>query len=179
MAYRQTERNHQRPFLTLVPPEQIPVAGPVPMDLVLVYKTCLELRDLCVKERGKGISAVQVGIPWDLFVISGLPGFLRIKDDSYGYFVGCTYGPVGPEQVESLEGCLSLKSPSGDIRTFRVSRYIQVRVTGQRLVDTPSLALIEFNQVLDLNTDAIVFQHECDHGKSVLISDIGKEVCLW
>jgi peptide deformylase len=48
----------------------------------------------------------------------------------------------------------------------------QLRVSG-----TPYLVLDDINRE-ENNLMAIVFQHEIDHGKQILISDIGKEIEL-
>lgn len=166
--------------IVIVDPQDIPQAVPTPTDdLMLLYKLSLRMRDVCVKNNGKGLSAVQVGVPWDLFVVHSLPKHLRINNDPWGTFIGCKYDAVGDSSHESIEGCLSLKDSGGRVRFYKVNRWSKVRVVGKRLVDTPSLALIDFDQILDLKNDAIVFQHEVDHSFDLLISGIGKEVLLW
>jgi peptide deformylase len=145
-------------------------------DLIRLYKVGQEMRELCSLAHGKGLSAVQVGIPWKFFIVADLPNFLRINDDPFGYFVNCEYEAVGDRTFESVEGCLSLLAEDGSYRRFRLTRNFHIRVIGQRLVD---LTLCDFDQVLDIHTDAIVFAHEIDHHRGILISDKGKEILLW
>ena len=42
----------------------------VPLDDPMkVYKLCQEMEAICERENGIGLSAVQVGIPWKLFIV--------------------------------------------------------------------------------------------------------------
>jgi peptide deformylase len=143
---------------------------------VKLYKICQEMRVACTLNQGKGLSAVQVGVPWKLFVVADLPKSLRIDGDSFGYFINCEYEPVGDHKTESIEGCLSILAEDQSFRRFRLNRHYNIRVRGKRLVD---LQIQEFDQILDIKTDCIVFQHEIDHHNGILISDLGKEILLW
>lgn len=168
--------------LSIVPPGEIPAAGPTPTeDLMALFKLCSQMAATCVKENGKGLSAVQVGVPWDLFVVNQIPLHLRAdKANPWGYYIGCTYEPVGEGSVESVEGCLSLKDDKGKVRLYKLKRASKIHVRGRQLRDDPQgLRIEEVNYILELKTDAIVFQHEIDHARSVLISDNGVEVMLW
>jgi peptide deformylase len=162
----------------ILPASQIPTdIIDVPLDdPVKLYKLCRDMKRLCSANQGKGLSAVQVGIPWNLFVVLDLPKFIRVGEDSFGCFLNCQYHSVDDHKTESIEGCLSLLNEDGSFRRFRLDRHSKVRVQGKRLVD---LDVIDFDQVFDLKHDAIVFQHEIDHANQVLISDIGKEILLW
>jgi peptide deformylase len=156
------------------------VAVPTPTDnLMLLYKLSSRMKVVCKENQGKGLSAVQVGVPWDLFIVADLPKHVRHNDDPWGTFVGCKYEPIGDSLHESIEGCLSLRDPEGRLRFYRLNRHSKVRVRGHRLVDTPTLALEEIDFIFDLKHDSIVFQHEIDHHLGILISGIGKEVLLW
>lgn len=136
-------------------------------DLLDVYKTCLKMQELCDQEHGLGIAAIQVGVPWRLFLIKG--------GNAYGYYLNCKYEPIGDEKVVSFEGCLTLKDGE-QLRQFQVLRYKKIRLIGQKLI-IPELKIIDINEEIDLN-ESIVFQHEIDHCFLILINDIGKEV-LW
>lgn len=173
--------------MMLVEVQQIPLANDVPLDdLVKVYKTCQELQQICEQENGIGINAVQVGIPWKLFVIRGDGTCPLIPEGEYGYFVNCDYEEVTDEdteneQIVSVEGCLSIRSSEGQLRLFEVNRYPKIRLYGYRITDDLSLKLVEINDTLSYKMQGVVFQHEADHnhGHERLISNIGKEIFIW
>jgi len=158
--------------LSIVPVDQIPKATSCPIhNLTEVYQTCLKLETLCEKENGIGLSAVQVGIAWNLFVV-------KFPESNYRYFVNCEYKPISEEKEKSLEGCLSLRNEDGSLRHFEVERYINIRLKGKELVTDPKLDLID----LEINPKdyyRIVYQHEMDHSSGILISDIGQEFFIW
>lgn len=152
----------------------------VPMDNPIeVLKVCQNLQILCEKENGIGISAVQAGIPWKLFLIKGDGTCPFIKKNEYMYFVNCNYEDTIGEKIISLEGCLSVRSPSGQLRSFRVERFKNIILKGYYLSIEKGLDLKELSENVNALEQGIVFQHEIDHQKSILISDIGKEVFIW
>lgn len=140
-------------------------------DLVDLYKKCLEMARVCIEENGVGLSAVQVGIPWRMFVI-------KWPNNEFGFFVDCEYDPIGDEQHDSDEGCLSLKDEEGKLEMYRVKRYDKIKVTGKALVpdDKPVLKDVEIEIG---GFCGVVFQHEIDHTFGVLISDIGEKITIW
>lgn len=158
--------------MQIVPVEQIPInVVDCPEDkLVEVYRTCKQMHLVCKKHNGVGLSAVQVGIPWRLFVIGE-------GDGPYRNFLNCKYGQVGDGKFESVEGCLSIKRPNGDLQHFKVDRFQEIQITGRELVEKDnSIQLIAFQAKLSgTNLLNVVFQHEIDHQNLVLISDIGTE----
>lgn len=154
----------------------------VPLDnLVEVYKICQQLQELCEKENGLGISAVQAGIPWKLFLIRGDGTCPLVPEGKFGYFINCSYEKAtGSEQVLSLEGCLSLRSPEGRLRSFQVNRHKDIILCGKQLIIDANYKVIEITDtLLTLNQQGIVFQHEIQHHEGILISDIGKEIFVW
>lgn len=162
--------------LNIVPVAHIPkevVDAPVD-DLKSLYKLCVAMQELCVVEHGVGLSAVQIGTPWRLFV--------AIKDaresSKFRYLVNCDYVPETEEKILSVEGCLSLRRHDGDFRRFKIHRYSKIRLIGKELMAEEKLNLIDVNEVHE-NDIAIVLQHECDHQRGVLIADIGEEIYLW
>ena len=152
----------------------------VPLDDPMkIFKVCQELEQVCEREKGVGISAVQVGIPWKLFIVKSDGTCPFIEEGKYGYFANVEYKPVGDEQVVSLEGCLTIRSDDGQLRLFQVNRYKKVQITGQRLHFDKLLKFDNFYIELSTAEEGIVFQHEADHSSAVLISEIGKEVFVW
>lgn len=140
-----------------------------------IYKVCLELQDLCEKSKGVGISAVQAGIPWNLFLVKA-DGYSKFDSyGKYGYFINCTYEPIGEDKINSIEGCLSLKDSEGELRFFKLKRWSKIRLIGHKLKVTNSLELSKVDIELTKTDQGLVFQHEIDHQNQILISDIGSE----
>jgi len=167
--------------IKIVPVEDIPTKMvDIPTNLMEVYETCQRMNVICDIHNGIGLSAVQVGIPWKLFVVneSFEPYHNREK---YEIYIDCEYEGLD-EKTPSMEACLSLKDDHGKSRYFQVERYSQIKVTGKKLVeDGENLELQEIDQIFNSEKDkdgiyCIVLQHEIDHHKGILISDIGKEI---
>jgi peptide deformylase len=157
--------------LRLVEPRLIPKGQNCSSeDLVDLFKLGLLMQEFCEKQKGIGLSAVQVGIPFNFFVV-------KFPDD-YHYFLDCAYEPLDESKEKSLEACLSLRTLVGELRFFEVQRHSKVCIKGKELVCEPELCLVDVDFVPDESTK-IVFQHEIDHSFEILISQIGKEVFLW
>jgi len=155
--------------LSIVPVKDIPKATDVPTgNLLDVFRLITKMEQICTAQNGIGLSAVQVGIPWKLFIVQ--------RGLGYEYYLNCEYNGTG-EKMKSVEGCLSLRDAQGNLRRFEVNRYQTVTITGKRLriSDSPSLVLEDVNTV-EKDLYAVVFQHEIDHQNEILISDIGTEV---
>lgn len=162
--------------LKIVPVDEIPEATDVPLDnLFKVYDICMQLQELCLKEGGIGLAAVQAGIPWKLFIIKH--PFDSETTESFGFFVNCDFEPLAESKILHIEGCLSLRSPKGKLRTFEVERYDNIKINGFRLSkienDLELIPLVDYS-VVDFS--AAVFQHEIQHHQGILISDIGTEI---
>lgn len=164
-------------MLALVKEKDIPKADEI-TDVLLdnpihLLKVCLEMQEICEKEKGIGISAVQVGLPWKLFIIKEGP-------NHYTYYVNCEYEPsTNAKRIFSLEGCLSIRSPEGHLRHFEVERWDHVRVKGKTISIVKGFNFVDVDEILDDPNRSIVFQHEIDHHFGKLISDTGKEVFLY
>jgi peptide deformylase len=163
-------------MLVIVPVEQIPkTAQYCPVDnLIKLYGTCLEMEMVCHKNQGVGLSAVQVGIPWRLYIVK--------HDNKCRYFVNCDYSGEG-EKIDSVEGCLSLRKEDGSLRFFKVKRFEKVKIAGKELILEKNLSLKDIDFEAE-GMEAIVHQHEIEHaghdGKGpTLISDIGVEYEVW
>jgi peptide deformylase len=161
--------------LSLVPVEQIPkeTIDCQTDDLQKLYRTCIQMENVCLINDGVGLSAVQVGVPWKLFIVRYQPPRMPFR-----YFLNCRYEPITEEKDKSIEGCLSLRQADGRFRHFEVERYKKVRVVGQELTDIIKLVVSDFSFEPD-DVYRIVFQHEIDHQNNILISDIGKELNIW
>jgi len=173
--------------LKLVPLEQIPKAEEireVPLDdLMDVFKICQKMEKVCRAEDGIGISAVQLGIPYKLFIVKGFQTKTEpqpLLSSKFSYFVNVNYVPISEKSLMSLEGCLSIRSLGGQLRHFQVPRFPVITITGHRLLFDIDLRL-EKIQNLQLTVDDLshVFQHEIDHHCGITIDQIGKELFLW
>lgn len=162
--------------LEIVPVDQMPLAEDVPTSNVIdIFKIITKLEHLLIQKNGIGISAVQVGIPWKLFVIH--------RQNSIGkspmeYYFNCEYEGLGEKQ-KSIEGCLSLTDSDGNVRRFEVERFSSVKVTGQRLRVTDAADIVvDQISIVENGLYAIVFQHEIDHQfqRDRMIDIIGKEI---
>lgn len=149
-------------------------------DLLRLYKTCLEMQEVCDREHGIGLSAIQVGLPWKLFIVKVGKDSQFASAGEYGYFLNCEYKAATEGRVVSLEGCLSLRSPEGRLRHFQVERYADIELSGKWLYTIDNQLYVKcVNCVLGLKEQSVVFQHEIDHHRAVLISEIGKEIFIW
>ena len=90
------------------------------------------------------------------------------------------------EKVTTVEGCLSLKDKKGNLLSYKVERYLQVKITGHKLVVEDEPILEPVDKILlsaSIGSDKIpmgvVFQHEIDHQDGILISGIGEQIDIW
>lgn len=157
--------------LKIVPIESIPKGEECPLDsLPDLYKLGTAMQIVCEQEKGIGLSAVQVGVPLNFFVVN--------YNNNYRFFINCTYTPDSEDKRKYVEGCLSIRNAAGKLRYFEVERHESVVVKGKELVADPTLQIVDF-EYKPMDFYKIVFQHEIDHAHEILISQKGKEVFLW
>ena len=71
---------------------------------------------------------------------------------------------------------MSIKNSSGKLRRFILKRFPKIRLIGLEIfTNDPIRPVREINEEFS-GLFAVVLQHEIDHNKGILISDIGKEV---
>jgi len=160
--------------MRIVSPENIPNASDVSLDeLTNIYRICLLMVELCDKENGAGLSAVQVGIPSRLFIAK------KSKDENYRFFVNCDYIiPSNSKLISSIEGCLSLRQSDKKLLYYEVERFDFVKLTGKELIAEDKVVLKDVLEDVS-GFFGILIQHEIDHQNGILISDFGKPVSLW
>lgn len=153
---------------SLVPLEKFPktLNTSIEHSLIEVFKVCNQMEKICNDNNGVSLSAVQVGLPWNLFIIN--------RNNNYDYYLNCNYRGLGGF-INSIEGCLSICDKNQQTRRFEVKRYSEVIVTGQRLIVDNDLSLESFS-LKEEGFYSVIFQHEIDHSHGILIEDIGKEV---
>ena len=158
--------------LKIIPLDLIPKGQECSFDnLPELYKLGLLMQAICDKENGIGISAVQMGIPFNFFVIN-------YGQKNYHFFANCTYVPVSEEKEKYIESCLSIREPNGKFRHFEVERFKNILIKGKELLSSPILQVKDF-EFIPTDYYKIVFQHEIDHNFKITIDQIGKEVFLW
>lgn len=155
--------------LKLVALSEIPKGGCCPQDPMALYALGLQMESLCKSVGGVGLSAVQVGLPYNFFV--------TVIDGKTEFWVDCLYeGADG--WVGTVESCLSLRGKDGQLETYSVKRHKSVTVVGKKLVveeSSPSPTLVDIKQNIEGGM-SIILQHEIDHAEGTLISHIGEQV---
>ena len=130
------------------------IAAPIPSITPEIRSVALRMIELMHDERGVGLAAPQVGVPWRLFVANptGQAGDDRV-------FVNPVLRDEGQEVEPYEEGCLSLPDIRAEIRRPKVITIDAADLEGNVFTLT-SAAL-----------PARVWQHETDHLNGVLIID--------
>lgn len=112
-----------------------------------------DMKDTMLAANGAGLAAPQIGVDLQL-VIFGFERNQRYPDaEPVPYTVLCNprIEPLGPEEADDWEGCLSVPGLRG-----KVPRHVRIRYTGVgpdgRLIDREASGF-----------HARVVQHECDH----------------
>jgi len=169
--------------MKIVPINKIPSSEALVTDkLMEIYKVCLQMEEVCKTNKGVGLSAVQVGIPWNLFIIKRnafeSPSENSLVCPKFDYYLNCVYSPTDDKKQDSVEGCLSLLNENDKFCQYLVERFCKVRVTGQKLIVDDELNIEDVNFVVG-NPFAVLFQHEIDHSLGILVSDIGEEIEVW
>ena len=157
--------------MKIVSVQEIPKSTQIPpLDKLLeVYATGQQMEEICKKNNGVGLAAVQVGIPWKFFV------YYNEDLKSFEYIADAKYEPLEQNSHLSIEGCLSLRH--GDkMRFFKDKRFDSIKVSGKKIVAKDKVEIEEFEKILNKSLESVVFQHEIDHQNNTLISDIGEEI---
>lgn len=164
----------QKLNLSIVSVDKIPKGQEVPLDNLLnIFIHGIYMQSLCVALDGIGLSAVQVGVPWNFFVVNDL------KEG--GFYLNCSYEGLGEKDEKSIEGCLSLRDEKGVLKRFCLSRFKRIKLKGKKLIvqrGEPQFVLEDIDREVD-GLFSIVFQHEIDHAFGKLISDEGTEIHIW
>jgi peptide deformylase len=112
-----------------------------------------DMKDTMQAANGAGLAAPQIGVDLQL-VIFGFERNQRYPDaEPVPYTVLCNprIEPLGPEEEDDWEGCLSVPGLRGKVPRFSRIRYTGVGPDG-RLIDREASGF-----------HARVVQHECDH----------------
>jgi peptide deformylase len=120
-----------------------------------------DLRDTMAARDGAGLAAPQIGVPLRvvIFGITSNPRYPDAPPIPETVLINPEWTPVGSDQAEGLEGCLSV--PGMRVPVLRASK---VQLT----------ALSASGQRIDREVEgfeARIVQHECDHLDGVLLPD--------
>jgi peptide deformylase len=165
--------------MKLVDLKQIPrETQDVPLDnLMEVYLICQKMQKICLEKNGIGLAAVQVGIPWKLFIYwNNYPN----RPESFSYILNSFYEPSNVSTLQSsVESCLSIKNIDDSSRYFKLNRYDSILVRGQILkCESEKPYLEQFEKKIEKDLFCVLFQHEIDHQDGKLISENGEEIYL-
>jgi peptide deformylase len=117
-----------------------------------------DMRETMAAYDGAGLAAPQIGVPLQV-VIFGLEHNPRYPDAApvpYTELVNPVLTPLGDEQEEGWEGCLSVPGLRGMVPRFARLRYEGLDPAGNRIA-----------REVD-GFHARVVQHECDHLLGIL-----------
>ena len=148
-----------RPILRMGDPRLLRVAEPVrEFDTAELHALVADLVDTMVAANGAGLAAPQIGVGVRVVVFGGGPNprYPDAEAVPFTVLVNPVLTPLGAEEVEDWEGCLSLPGLRGC-----VPRSARLHYRG----------LDAFGRAVDRDVDgfhARVVQHECDHLDGVL-----------
>lgn len=148
-----------RPVLRMGDPQLLRVAEPVTQFGEQALGALIaDMRDTMAALDGAGLAAPQIGVSLRL-VIFGVGHNPRYPDaEQVPYTVLCNpeITPVGEEQVDGWEGCLSVPGLRGVVPRWSMIRYRGFDAAGVPIDRTVS------------GFHARVVQHECDHLDGIL-----------
>src|SRR5258705_5965188 len=117
-----------------------------------------DMHDTMIALNGAGLAAPQIGVSQQV-VVFGFKNNLRYPDAEavpYTVLINPKITPIGVEEEEDWEGCLSVPGLRG-----MVPRYARVRYTGYDHLGAPIDREVS-------GFHARVVQHECDHLLGIL-----------
>lgn len=140
-------------------PRLLQVSGPVrQFDTPELHALIADMRDTMAHLNGAGLAAPQIGVPLRV-VIFGVQSNSRYPDAEEvpdTVLINPVITPVGDEQEDGWEGCLSVPGMRGV-----VPRWKRLHYSG----------CDEFGQPIERDAEdfhARVVQHECDHLDGIL-----------
>ena len=111
-----------------------------------------KMKEVLQKEKGLGLSAIQLGVPKRMFVMKNIMGNIITIINPI------ILGQQNKEVVKG-EGCLSIPG-----RQFRTKRYNSIQVKYTNLLGQE----VKENFI---GLESIIFQHEFDHLNGTLVLD--------
>lgn len=117
-----------------------------------------DLRDTMAHLNGAGLAAPQIGVGLRvvIFGVKSNPRYPHVEEVPDTVLVNPVLEPLGAEQEEDWEGCLSVPGMRGSVPRYRHLRYAGFDEHGRR-----------FERTVE-GFHARVVQHECDHLEGIL-----------
>lgn len=117
-----------------------------------------DMKDTMAALHGAGLAAPQIGVPLRvvIFGVSANPRYPEASPVPETVLVNPVIQPLGDEQEEAWEGCLSVPGMRGLVPRYRRVRYRGYGIDGA-MVDREAEGF-----------HARVVQHECDHLDGIL-----------
>jgi peptide deformylase len=143
-----------RPVLKMGDPILLATAAPVTaFNTKALHALLDDMRDTMAHLNGAGIAAPQIGVSLQVVIFGSAsnPRYPDAPEVPNTVLINPTLEPVGVEEEEGWEGCLSVPGMRGVVPRFQRLRY--------RGFD-------QFGAPIDRTVDgfhARVVQHECDH----------------
>lgn len=148
-----------RPILRMGDPRLLRVSAPVTgFGTSTLRELVADMQETMIAARGAGLAAPQIGTALRVVIFGGgpTPRYPDAEAVPYTVLVNPVLEPLGPEQVEDWEGCLSVPGLRG-----RVPRWLRLRYRG---FDAEGLAI---DRTVE-GFHARVVQHEVDHLDGIL-----------
>lgn len=148
-----------RDILRMGDPRLLQVSRPVEhFGTPALFALIQDLRETMAAANGAGLAAPQIGVPLRLviFGVETNPRYPHAEAVPFTILCNPVLTPLGDEQEEGWEGCLSVPGLRG-----LVPRYTRLRYEGFDAQGVPIM-----REVSDFH--ARVVQHECDHLDGIL-----------
>ncbi len=144
-----------REILKMGDPRLLRVAEPVrAFDTPELHALLQDLRDTMAAANGAGLAAPQIGVNLQVVIFGGTQPNPRYPDRPLvppTVLINPRITPLGPEEQEDWEGCLSVPGLRGWVPRFARIRYTGFDEQGQAIARSVE------------GFHARVVQHECDH----------------
>ncbi len=147
-----------RPVMRMGNPVLRQVAAPVTRFDQSLRELIADMDDTMRALNGAGIAAPQIGVSLRvvIFEVRENPRYPQVAPVPYTKLINPVLTPLGDEQEEGWEGCLSVPGMRGLVPRFRRLRYQGLGVDGEPLDRTVE------------GFHARVVQHEVDHLDGIL-----------
>ena len=148
-----------RKVLKMGDPVLLKIAAPVRhFDTPELNQLLEDMHDTMISLNGAGLAAPQIGesLQVVIFGFKSNPRYPNAEEVPYTVLINPVVTPIGNEEEDGWEGCLSVPGMRGI-----VPRYAHIRYTG----------FDQFGKTIDREVSgfhARVVQHECDHLNGVL-----------